>query len=125
MKIPDHILPHLREISDRGSLYAGIVKGESKEFLYHPFWELDQISNSLDLRGEWDVEDSIIPFYGDWHDLIAISEEAKVIELNDNREVTHEWDCFQDFKNSLIEEKDWTDEEASGYDGIISVTFDF
>ncbi|WP_143157910.1 cell wall assembly protein [Rubritalea squalenifaciens] len=125
MKIPDHILPYLKEISDRGSLYAGILKGDSKECLYHPFWVLDQIMESLDLREEWDVEDSMIPFYGDWHDLIAITKEGKVVELNDHREVTYEWDSFENFKESLIEEKDWKDEPSKGLNGIISSTFDF
>ncbi|SHI61079.1 hypothetical protein SAMN02745181_0494 [Rubritalea squalenifaciens DSM 18772] len=80
---------------------------------------------SLDLREEWDVEDSMIPFYGDWHDLIAITKEGKVVELNDHREVTYEWDSFENFKESLIEEKDWKDEPSKGLNGIISSTFDF
>ena len=67
----------------------------------------------------------MIPFYGDWHDLIVITEEEKVIELNDQREITYQWESFERFKKSLIEEKDWKDEPSADDDGIISATFDF
>ena len=47
MNIPENISQHLKFISENGDLFAGILKGEKKEFLHHPFWNFDQIENSL------------------------------------------------------------------------------
>ena len=55
---------------------------------------------------------SLIPFYGDWHDLFCLKESTgEIVALNDEREVLCKWASIKDFKSCLSEREidydDW------------------
>ncbi len=86
--------------------FASIYLNCEIEPLAMPFWSWQEIQNGLDLRQEWEVDISLIPFYGDWHKLFCLKESTgEIVALNDDREVLCTWASIKDF-NSCLSEKE-------------------
>jgi hypothetical protein len=94
----------LKEAENINKKYASIYLNCELESLAMPFWSLEEIQNGLGLRQEWEVDASLIPFYGDWHDLFCLKESTgEIVALNDDREVLCKWASIKDFKSCLSE----------------------
>ena len=77
-----------------------------------PFWSWQEIQKGLEQRKEWEVDESLIPFYGDWHDLFCINENTgEIVALNDEREVLCAWASVKDFLSCLSEKEIIYDDE--------------
>jgi hypothetical protein len=96
----------LKEVEDINDRYASIYFNCELESLAMPFWSWEQIQNGLSLRQEWEVDASLIPFYGDWHNLFCLNENTgEIVALNDDREVLCKWDSINNFKSCLSEKE--------------------
>ena len=86
--------------------YNAIVLSPRKKTtsLYHPFWTNAEITSALRIREEWDVPEHLIPFYGDWHDLMCVDVSTSVpsvVLLDDDRRVLHRWKSLDVFSRAL------------------------
>ena len=94
----------LKEVESMNDKYASIYFNCELESLVMRFWSWEQIQNGLSLRQEWEVNASLIPFYGDWHSLFCLKESTgEIVALNDDREVLCKWASIKDFKSCLSE----------------------
>jgi len=76
------------------------------ESLTMPFWSWEKIQQGLAQMEEWEVDDSLIPFYGDWYDLFCLNTDSgEIVALNDEREVLCKWDSMKVFLSSLSEKE--------------------
>lgn len=121
-----HALAVLGEVDSFNTMFSAIAKGQERESLSHSFWSQSTIEASLDLKNDWEVSASLIPFYGDWHDLFCFdSTDGTILEIDDSRATIFSWPSFADFKNSLIAQADWKDIPSTGDREIISGHLDF
>jgi len=96
----------LKQAESLTSKYASIYFNVELEALAMPFWTWDEIQKGLPLRQEWEVDASLIPFYGDWHDLFCLNEDTgEIVALNDEREVLCSWASVKDFLSCLSEKE--------------------
>jgi hypothetical protein len=96
----------LKEVEGMNEKYASIYLNCELESLAMPFWSWEEIQKGLSLREEWEVDASLIPFYGDWHDLFCLKESTgEIIALNDDREVICIWASIKDFMSCLSEKE--------------------
>ncbi len=71
-----------------------------------PFWSIDKIRKGLELREEWGISNDIIPFQGDWHELLClVKTSGEVIYINDAREILHRWKSTSEFISRLSNEE--------------------
>ena len=69
-----------------------------------PFWSWDDIQQGLAQRQEWEVDKSLIPLYGDWHDLFCLNvDSGEIVALNDEREALCTWASVKVFLRCLSE----------------------
>lgn len=104
---------------DPSELYNSIRTASGDEWLGFCFWSLHEVEESLDKRAEWDVDDRLIPFYGDWHNLFCLNSSSisyEVVAIDDDRNVVRKWKSFSTFKESLF----WRDAESVNDSGIIA-----
>lgn len=103
----------LKEAESMNEKYASIYINCELEPLVMPFWSWEEIQQGLNLRGEWEVDFSLTPFYGDWHDLFCLNESTgEIIALNDEREAIYTWASVNDFISSLSDKEiNFDDEE--------------
>ena len=102
----------LKEVESLNNKYASIYFNVELESLVMPFWTWDEIQAGLELRQEWEVDDSLIPFYGDWHDLFCLDGvTGEIVALNDEREVLCTWASIKDFLSCLSETEIVYDDE--------------
>lgn len=92
--------------------YASIYFNCELEALTMPFWSWEEIQAGLDLRKEWEVSTLLIPFYGDWHDLLCLNgNTGEIVALNDDREVLCTWSSINEFLSCLSEKEIAYDDE--------------
>ena len=102
----------LKEVESLNKKYASIYFNVELEALAMPFWSWQEIQAGLALRQEWEVNESLIPFYGDWHDLFCLNENTgEIVALNDEREVLCTWTSVKDFLSCLSEKEIVYDDE--------------
>ena len=78
-----------------------------KERLMFCFWTEKEIQDSKEIKAEWDVEENLIPFWGNWHYLFCFNQVTKeIIYLNDPRETLCTWESLEAFKKSLSYEEE-------------------
>lgn len=103
----------LKEVEILNHKYASIYFNVELEALAMPFWTWQEIQAGLKLRQEWEVADSLIPFYGDWHDLFCLNGiTGGIVALNDEREVLCTWASVNDFLSCLSEKEIVYDDET-------------
>lgn len=96
----------LKEVESMNEKYASIYINCELESLMMPFWSWREIQNGLNSRQVWEVDVSLIPFYGDWHDLFCLSvTTGEIIALNNDREVLCTWASIKEFKSCLSEKE--------------------
>jgi len=94
----------LKQAESLNQIYASIYFNCELEALTMPFWSWSDIQKGLERRQEWEVDESLIPFYGDWHDLFCLNENTgEIVALNDEREVLSTWASIKDFLSCLSE----------------------
>jgi hypothetical protein len=107
MSIPSSVQPFLAKVQEVSPTASAIRLGDAITPLYHCFWTPDEIAKGLAIKAEWDVPDDLIPFYGDWHDLLAISSlTGKILMVDDARYVTFEWEDGDAFLACLTQDPD-------------------
>ena len=105
----------LKEVENLNKKYASIYFNVELEALAMPFWTWDEIQAGLAQRKEWEVDESLIPFYGDWHDLFCLNgTTGEIVALNDEREVLCTWASIKDFMRCLSEKEIVYDETMEG-----------
>ena len=105
----------LKQIEGLNKVYASIYFNCELESLTMPFWSWEDIQNGLEQRQEWEVDKTLIPFYGDWHDLFCINTDTgEIVALNDEREVLCTWDSVKVFLKSLSEQEIIYDDGSMG-----------
>ncbi|RFA26606.1 cell wall assembly protein [Alkalilimnicola ehrlichii] len=86
--------------------YCSIEIDTQLESIALPFWSLDEIKQGLKRREEWGVPSHLIPFQGDWHDLLCLDQDTgKVVYLNNDRDIVFSWENTQEFLNALSKEE--------------------
>lgn len=86
--------------------YCSIKINTQLESLELPFWSLVEIESGLQLREEWGIPSNLIPFQGDWHELLCLDQDSgKVIYINDEREIVFNWSNTSEFMLSLSKEE--------------------
>lgn len=111
----------LKEVESMNDKYASIYLNCDLESLVMRFWSWEQIQNGLSLRQEWEVDASLIPFYGDWHNLFCLNESTgEIVALNDDRIVLCRWASIKDFKSCLSEREIEYDDRHQIDDASIS-----
>lgn len=79
--------------------------GVSQIALNLPFWSYEEIQAGASLKPEWQIEDSLIPFFGDWHDVFCLDLlSGQIVFLNDARKVLFAWATPSEFMECLIQE---------------------
>lgn len=92
----------LKEVEKLNNKYASIFVNCELEPLAMPFWSWQEIQNGLNNRQDWEVDVSLIPFYGDWHELICLNGiTGEIVLLNDDREEICKWNSTDDFLRCL------------------------
>ena len=105
----------LKQVESLNEVYASIYFNCELEALTMPFWAWDDIQLGLALRQEWEVDKSLIPFYGDWHDLFCLNADSgEVVALNDEREALCKWASVNVFLRWLSETEIVYDDGAMG-----------
>ena len=100
----------LLEVDSLNGQFNSIRLGDKPQPLLLSFWTVDEILRGQDLRDDWDIPSHLIPFYGDWHDVMCLDTSRNTLAiqyLNDNRDVLYEWPNLESFKEALhcVEEK--------------------
>jgi len=96
----------LKQVESLTNKYASIYFNVELEALSMPFWTWDDIQSGLTLRQEWEVDESLIPFYGDWHDLFCLNQDSgEIVALNDERKVLCTWASAKEFLSCLSEKE--------------------
>ena len=112
----------LKSIEGFASDYPSIYEGDNLTSLSLYFWSWDEIIEGLGKRDEWDVPDNLIPFYGDWHNLLCLNvDDGSIFSINDAREINFQWDDTASFKSSFSSKEI----ESPKSKGIISCQLDF
>lgn len=85
--------------------------------LHHAFWKQSEIDHGQQIQGEWEVPTNLIPFYGDWHDLLCLNiENGSVQMIDDARRVSFTWPSHESFLQNLTT----IDEKPADTSGIIA-----
>jgi len=93
----------LTSIRTFAAKFEGVSLGDVERRFNLSFWSYEQIQGSLQLRNEWDVPETLIPFYGDWHDLMCLDTEiGQVVLLDDSRRVVFVWSSTEEFLASFV-----------------------
>jgi len=96
------IIEFLKTVESLNLKFASIKLDSQVTPLTHSFWSEAEIERGRELKIEWGVAEPLIPFYGNWHELICLdTHNNSVIFLNDSREVIHKWYSIKDFLSSL------------------------
>ena len=86
--------------------------GASEIAFNMPFWSFEEIEAGLKIRNEWEIEDSLVPFLGDWHELLCLNlASEEVVFINDARKPLFSWPSTDEFMRSLI--KEFSEEPSS------------
>ncbi|WP_152049225.1 cell wall assembly protein [Tautonia marina] len=116
-----HIRPEdrsfLGDVSSFNGRYNAVRVGQGIQELHHGFWRDAEIAKAEAIKADWEVPNGLVPFYGDWHDLICLhADTGRVVAIDDRRRFVAEWPSAQAFADSLC----WVAEEQSAGDsGIV------
>ncbi len=106
MRIHSEYQDFLSNIKRCAAHYQSIIVNGKLDELPHPFWTFAEIKNSLSMRQDWDVDANLIPFYGNWHDLMCVNQQTgAVIVLDDDRNVLASWPDTATFMQQLSKEE--------------------
>jgi hypothetical protein len=93
----------LRTVQAQAGRAVGVVGTGGPMRLNGHFWTYAEIKSGLALRQDWDVAEDLVPFYGDWHEVICLSlSTGEVTYLDDARRVIASWPDTEAFLASLV-----------------------
>lgn len=118
MEIPKELVAFLSQSESPNKNFNSIRASSGIESLAFAFWSIKEIESALEIREEWEVANSLIPFYGDWHNLFCLNLDSvpmEIIEIDDDRNIRNTWHSISDFQGSLL----WQDEEPEKTSGVI------
>lgn len=105
-------LAFLAAASELNCKHNAVCTNSETRCLYHSFWTKSEIEHGQEIQSEWDVPTNLIPFYGDWHDLIRLdSENGSAHMIDDARRELFKWPSHEAFLQSLTT----IDEEPSAH----------
>ena len=109
-------LAFLAAVSELNAKHNAVRTDSETRCLFHSFWTKSEIEHGQQIQSEWDVPANMIPFYGDWHDLICLNiENGSVQMIDDARRVLFTWPSHEAFLHNLTT----IDEEQSDTSGVI------
>jgi hypothetical protein len=74
------------------------------------------------LRAEWGVPSHLVPFYGDWHDLLCLdTRSGSVVMIDDERSTLFEWATPRSFQDALLVPPDESPRDGNG---VVDVRLD-
>ncbi len=123
MKLTEEQTRFLEGVDAYNTQFNAVCYNGSTEPLYHCFWKMSDIEQAKEILSEWDIADYLMPFYGDWHDVICLDIRTNsILLLDDNRHIVHQWESLDTFVSALtsigeepiddlgiIEDKSWLD----------------
>jgi len=110
MAIPASVATLLRNAEAFSDKTVSVQAGDRRIPLPHRFWSVDEVDRSPCIKSEWEIPADLIPFYGDWHDVLCLSASTeKIVLLDDQRTTVAVWQSVDDFLKCLT-----TDESMSG-----------
>lgn len=119
VEISARVEQFLRTVHEAANAFSGLRLGDGLVPLYHPFWTPDQIAHGRVIKGDWDVPDEMVPFYGDWHDLLCISvATGQVVLMDDARATIFAWESSDGFLSCLTTHPEM-ENPSSSHSGII------
>ena len=82
--------------------FGAVRAGSTQIPLQYSFWTLSEIEKAQQIQADWDVPPKLVPFYGDWHDLICLNVESGAVEMiDDTRHPVFVWLSHDDFQKCL------------------------
>jgi hypothetical protein len=119
MTIPGSVERFLESVREVADAFSGLRTNDSVTPLYHHFWSPNEIARGRAIKGEWDVPEDWIPFYGDWHTLLCISiTRGEIFLIDDARTTIFAWNGSDDFLSCLTTAPKM-EESSSTRDGIV------
>lgn len=98
------VRPFLDAVERVAGCFSGLKIDDEIIPLVHPFWSFKEILHGVTVRSDWDLADDLIPFYGDWHDLLCVSAyTGKIVMLDDERVQLLVWESGDDFLACLTQ----------------------
>ena len=102
MTLGVHVERFLQTIEEAARGFSGLRVGDDLVPLVHPFWNPDEIAKGRAIKIDWGVPSELVPFYGDWHNLLCISvATGEVVFLDDDRTTLFAWKTRGDFLSCL------------------------
>ena len=109
-------LAFLSAASELNVKYNAVRTGSQTLRLHLAFWTQSEIEHGQQMQTEWDVPTNLIPFYGDWHDLICLNIDNDSVQMiDDTRRELFTWPSHEAFLENLTT----VEEEAADTSGII------
>jgi hypothetical protein len=106
----------LTAVSELNAKHNAVRTDSETRRLHHSFWTRSEIEQASQVQSEWDVPKNLVPFYGDWHDLICLNTDNGSIQMiDDARREQFTWPSHKAFLESLT----IIDEEPEDSSGII------
>ena len=93
----------LEDLGRYAGAFAGATmqNGQFEPFV-HSFWSSERIRESDELKAGWQLPTELIPFYGNWHDLICYNQvTGSIVVIDDARQILGQWPTIDDFKERL------------------------
>jgi len=120
MGMPTAVSDFLQSIGKVADPFSGLRAGDELIPLVHPFWSADEIAHGRTMKRDWDVPGHLIPFYGDWHELLCISEATgEIVLLDDERTFVFVWKSATDFLSCLTTDAGEQPLRTGGGSGVI------
>jgi hypothetical protein len=93
----------LESVEGLNEKFNSIDLDGSVEPLAHSFWSYAEIVGATrELRADWEVPPQLLPFYGDWHDLLCLDEgSGEVVYIDDDRRELFRWPSSGEFLAAL------------------------
>ncbi len=112
----------LAGVASSNDRFNAVRVGQDVQRLRHCFWSDADVTKAEAIRADWEVPNRLVPFYGDWHDLICLDmDSGRIVAIDDRRRVVADWSTPQEFADSLCSV---SDEEPDGESGIVSARLD-
>ena len=93
----------LKSIQSRTRDFDGVIGSGRLIRLNGDFWIYSKIMFGLGLRSDWGISEDLVPFFGDWHEVICLSLSTdNVVYLDDDRRTIATWPDTQSFLASLL-----------------------
>jgi hypothetical protein len=114
----------LESVEGLNEKFNSIDLGGTVEPLSHSFWSYAEIVGaSRELRSDWEVPPQLVPFYGDWHDLLCLDEvSGAVVYMDDDRSELFRWASSGEFLAALQHREEEPSDPAEL--DLVEVTFD-